>query len=132
MEFEVKPGKGVGDILFGAERPDVRKLLGEPEDDVKQNDESRGKMDVYTEKGIIVHYDADGTVGLVEFTGPDKPLYDGEDLLKLEDPAGWLEEQDEESDIEPPDLTSFKLGIAFYIPDSDNKSVGIFRPGYYD
>lgn len=132
MKWDVKPQEGVGDITFEMKAEEVRKLLGKPDFSGKQNTYSRGIMDAFSDKGIVVHYDQEETVALVEFSGPEVPEYEGTNLLEIEDPGKWIEESDKDAFEEPPDFISNKLGISFYKPAVGLHSVGVFQEGYYD
>lgn len=132
MDFTVVPGQGVGPLLFNITRDAVHKALGQPDLVAKQNQYEDNTFDAYQKLGIVVHYDKNNKLDLVEFNGPQAPTYNGTDLLKVPDPTSWLEKADEDADINPPNLKSDALNLAFYLPNPDTRCVGVFAPDYYE
>ena len=129
MDYEVRPGKGVGPLAFNMNVQQVRGLLGTPQRTIEQK-MSGETTDIFS-GGIAVYYDENGKLSLVDFLGPISPTLEGKKLLGI-DPDEWLQDKDPDADVEPPDYISEKLGISFYHTDAGSQSVGVFRPGYYD
>lgn len=127
MDWDIRPYEGAGPLTFDMTPDEVQGKLGKAEK-VVPGDEV---LYYYGKLGLKLYF-VDDKLELIEFVDPAKPTYNGEDLLKLTDPASWIEEQDPDSDDDPPDLQSDKLGIAFYVPDVEHYYVSAFKKGYYD
>lgn len=134
MYYEVIPHEGVGDIRFGMSKEEVRELFPDrTPKDYKQNVYSRGDTDLYESLGIMIHYDTEGRCAAVEFGGSVKPMYQGSSPLGMtkELVEAWFESHDDDSQIDPPDITSEKLSLSAYVEEKA-ESIMVFRDGYYD
>lgn len=60
--FDIIPGKGIGPILLGASRSDIRKILKEHGFELES---SRKTMDYFCNSGIQIEYEKDGTVSFI-------------------------------------------------------------------
>jgi len=133
--FLIRPYCGVAGVRFGMTPPAVAALLGPPLRCVRNYLGER--KDVWT--GIKVCYDG-ATEGLIEIqlSRPSKAVYDGIDLLEVDDLVRTLLRHDP-APLESVGVALFmKLGISINVPapgptQSDpQRTLGIFANGRWD
>lgn len=144
MRFEIEPLKGAGNIKIGMKRSDLIDQFEEVPDSVFKGQESAHKDDYFLNIGFSVSYDAFGLIEAIEFTNEAEVFLEGTNLFNLpfEELKAFLIEKDKDLVIETGEyksqiysLTSKKLGVSVWTPDSDEnappESVLIFGPDYY-
>jgi hypothetical protein len=134
MVYGIEPYQGVGPVQFGMPRNAVRQAIGKSAVPFDKSGAGSQSADRFEAPGIVVYYDPDGTCEAVEFNGPESPVFDGQSLLgmpqrELED---WLKKVDPGAQIKLPDVTSGKLGIAFFVREERTASALVFKRGYFD
>lgn len=129
---------GVDSIKLGMKIADVRQIMGE-EPDTSFN-KAEMCTDGYLKNSFQVFYKEPGICEAIEIYSPiditfkDKKLL-GKPFNKIHK---WLEQYDENIDVDDSGLTSYKLGIGLYAPAHiENssypiESVIVFEKGYYD
>ncbi|GHV05307.1 hypothetical protein FACS189485_12090 [Spirochaetia bacterium] len=141
MKYEINPYVGVGPILFGMTRSEIRHALGK-----KYNTISKGSIighlsDVFRDIDTFVYYDNEDKCRAVEFGRPDgNPILLGCNLLKMN--IGYVRDFirkiDENIKMNNDGLTSFGLGVGiwhesgFDEPEEMPQSAIVFRRGYYE
>lgn len=95
--------------------------------------------DSFDSLGLQVYYDDQCKCKAVQAAAPAQPSFQGVRFVgqKYSDLSDWLLEQDPELESDDSGVTSFKLGIALYIPDlregesAEIESILLFEEGYY-
>ena len=140
MNVEINPLQGFEKLKFGTQIDLVREALGVAYKTFKRTPSAEMPCDFFESLGIFTYYNPSGTLEAIEFVRPAKPCYGGVNLLE----AGVNEIKkiliEHDSGIEQTDdgLTSYKLGIGVYAPDTDEnpnlppESVIAFAKDYYD
>ena len=140
MEFEIEPYAGVGPVRLGMAIQEVRQALGEEPRTTSENDTGI-PSDLFTTRGILVHYRQPGITEAVEFGDPStSPTYQGKRLLSrpFEELRTWFEALDPGANTEADWLTSYKLGVGLYAPSAQKEpnepveGVIVFDRGYYE
>lgn len=134
--FEITSYEGAGPIRFGMTIKQVRATMEPFDSRLKtqaQNQFAKHPTDYFLTLGVAVHYDGHGQCEAIEFSGPAIPQYKGKNLIDQDREAAesWISSQDRDVEIEPPDITSHKLGIAFFVPELPVESVLVFKRGYF-
>jgi hypothetical protein len=130
MNWQICPGIGIGDLIFGASRAEVEAILGIP-DKIDSYDLS-GKATFawyYPSKGISAHFDEDDSycLGLLAVSNPKANLngvyYIGltkEQLLQEAKDQKWGEvEVDDEQDY----IIIDSLALTFWIEENEVASI---------
>ncbi|GLG84323.1 hypothetical protein [Acinetobacter calcoaceticus] len=139
--FEITPYVGAGLIKFGMKRDEVRKIFSECEPRVFwRNSYSESATDGYDEIGINVYYDDTDKAIALEFYEPAQVIFNGIEISKLPAFEAYklMATLDKDISIDGDGLTSFKLGIGFYVPIYEEdymlpvETIIIFIEGYYD
>ncbi len=141
MDWEIKPFYGVGPIVFGMRRDEVRRSVGSRfREFTKSALQPLKKVDAFEELLVHVYYGVeDDACEFVEFAGGHvMPIFRGRRLL--EEPfvalRGWLRTVDsgtveDESGIECPNI-----GLSLYCPDAEERpgrtaeAASVYRAGY--
>lgn len=140
MEFEIEPYGGVGPVRLGMTIQEVRHALGEEPTTTSKSDTGI-PSDLFSTRGILVHYREPGISEAVEFGDPTtSPTYQGQRLLSrpFEELQAWFESLDPGAQTEADGLTSYKLGVGLYAPSALKdpnepvQGVIVFDHGYYE
>jgi len=132
MIFEIDSYIGVGPLHFGMSRNEVHQLYPDAKE-FKKSTFSTEKCDLLPDEGIVVYYGRRGCEA-IEFGGPVNPQFDNKKLLSLSEKNAedWLTKNDDDAQLDPPDLTSEKLGVAFFTSEDKVKTVLVFQRGYFE
>lgn len=141
QNWNIIPYKGIGDILFGGSRNEIRRILSNlTYEEFYKTPDSKNSTDYYTSIGIFIYYTANNLCEAIEFCDTATPLFEHKNLLYLnyKDLLGWLNTIDTEIEEDDYGFTSYQLGIGCYAPEKEEnfdclpESIIIFRYGYYD
>lgn len=134
MDFVIDPYVGAGNLRLGMTTQEVREIMGVEPEPLEKAAREQSTADLFEQQGIVVFYDEQGRSEAIEFNGPATPAYDGQSLLRLsqDSATAWLKKVDPDAQIDLPDLTSNKLGIALFVDDSQVVSVLVFKKGYFN
>jgi hypothetical protein len=130
----ITPYKGVGPILFGMTREEIRVII-----DGSVTNINRNRTDYF--ENIHIEYDRDICRAII-LLPPMKPSFRGINLLgnqSIKQLRAWLESINGliQDDITG-GITAFRFGISLYTPDIDifqddpPESITVFRVGYFD
>ena len=132
MTFDLKPFVGAGPVAFGMSPAEVDSLLGPPSRVLKNRE---GDRQEYREGLILTYAQADDGLADITLTPPASALYEGRDLLALENPISFLRAFDS-TPLKAVGITVFfQLGISltgFDLPADPQKGVGLFAKGSWD
>ena len=132
MTFDVKPYVGAGPVTLGMSSGDVSGLLGPPSRVLKNRE---GDRQEYREGLIVTYARADDRLADITLTPPAFALYEGRDLLALENPISFLRAFDS-APLEAVGIIVFlQLGISltgFDSPGDPQRSVGLFAKGTWE
>jgi hypothetical protein len=143
MEFEISPYVGVGPIVFGLARAEVRRHLGGPVHTFMKSAASVAPTDVFEDFDLHVYYDADDRCEAAEFgKGHARrhadPTFRGRRLVgQLVLPVQrWLSTIDPDVRTIGGSTISFGFGFGVHASSADSEAtiqdVIVFRRGYYD
>lgn len=141
MDYEIKPYQGVGLILFGMPRMEVRRLIGGRHKTISKGSKFGNLSDSFVDVSAFVYYDGRDLCRAVEFWHPmGNPVFLQVHLLesRLSDVLELFQKNDPEVNLNCDGLTSFKFGIGiwhesgFEEPEEKPQSVIAFRRGYYE
>ena len=120
MRLEITPYVQAGPVRFGAEREEVRRLIGGPVEEFRKSPDSGLPVDDFIGTGIHVYYGPAGTCQAVEMALPAEPILHGQMLLALgfADLRMWLSQMDRDLHVDDDGLTSLALGIGIFAPYS--------------
>jgi hypothetical protein len=138
MKFILTPDKkSAGKLRIGMTIEEVRYVLGKtPEVSLKQGSDGL-PSDYFAEDGFFVYYKKPGIVEAIEFSDDTIIELNNQNLFDLShtELLDFLKKEDLNVAIERESLTSERLGISAWIPDSDEngsaRSIIIFDEGYY-
>jgi hypothetical protein len=136
--WQIELYAGVGPVRLGMTRQQIEAALGSESVPVDKGDAR--PVAVFDEVGVHAHFDARGGCEAVELMNMAQPVLDGMPLLArpYEEVTAWLAERDPELQVNPPDVTSYQLGIGLYAPAAvahpqrPAEGVIVFARGYYD
>lgn len=139
--YEIEPYVGVNPIQFGMSIEQVRRVLSAPVEPFWKSQTSELPTDAFDSLGIHVYYKQPGVCTAVEF-GSTKANPTLQNRLLLQQPYSemkqWISLIDPDLTYNSQGLTSFKLGVGFYVPalgiDRNALITGIivFEKSYYD
>ena len=130
MRYTVQPGIGAGAIRFGMHLDEVRKRLGEPDEQGLW--ESTGEQqDWWDNDGLSVLYDADGQCVEIALYPPATVRVDGQKLLGVSDDEAHaaLRALDPDAEEEEGMLVSEHLGIALTHNEQGELELLMLAPG---
>lgn len=137
MNLEIHSHVGVGPINFGMTMEEVRSIVPCPYDEFSRF--GKKLTDAFHALGLFVGYSLEGKCEAIEMASPAQPVYAGQKLLSSppEQVLKFVRDLDPKTLADNSGLTSFALGIGFYVPgtrhgDLDIETVIAFRRGYYD
>jgi len=137
MIFEIRPYNGVGQLLFGMTRDEVREKLKRPYEQFRRGNRGN-EIDYFKDVGIFANYDDRGRLEFVEFASPAQPTLFGVDLFGIGSKAAEQYLQLLGSDLTEADESSQsrRLGVELWIPDPEEpdkpaESVLVAGPDYY-
>jgi hypothetical protein len=130
--FVLSPFESFGPLQLGASRNEVRAALGEDSVEFFKGDATVSTQ-AYRQAGLHAHYDAAGTLELVEAFSPCRAMYAGVDLLDP-DVARTLDQLRriglESRDDHQGGLRFDEHGFALYAPSGVTEGMSVFRRGY--
>jgi len=140
MDWSVVPYMGVGRIMFGMTRDQIRKLLGSEVKEFKKTPTSKVLTDAFDQLGVHVYYKNDDTCEAIEMARPANPKLNGSKIIGLPffEVREFMQKLDDSLEIDETGLISFKLGIGLFVPSLTEiqreivESVIVFQRGYYD
>lgn len=136
MEF--RPNMGVGPVVFGMTRAAVAAVLGTPDRTLRRSQFEMADVELFKRHGIVVGYDAQDAVALVDVSPECGFRYDGLALFSVSarELCDWLRERDSELEVNPSEgCYSPKLGLfmSAYFDDGEDDpamSFSVFRPHF--
>jgi hypothetical protein len=146
--YEVIPFKGVGPVLLGMSREEVRTAMGIPTKSYRKTG-ARTLTDAYHRGGFQVFFDEHDRVEYIELSSPDDSfttVYKGKEVFQTKaDDLVDLIAEDAPFDAEDPELgytytfSQLELGVwRPVIPEDDNdpegryfSTIGIGKRGYF-
>lgn len=135
--MKIKPHKGVGEILFGANREEILSVLPSNKIEYFRRTPDSELSFYIPELGAFIYFDTVGFCEAIEFSlFNDLFLND----LKISDYSyndleNWFTGEDENIEIDETGFLSFKYGIGAYAADKSSDkidSIIVFKKGYYD
>ena len=129
----VTPYKGSGPIMLGMISSQVHTAMGYAPKSFRKAPSDKFLTDNFAKDGINVFYGNNGSVDAIEYYGPTKPEFKDETFLKNSEKwlISWLDANDRGAQMDSPDYTSAKFGLAFYIFQSRVASVLVYAEGYF-
>jgi hypothetical protein len=132
-DLNVIPYQGVGSILLGIKREEIRSIFDE---------NPRNFNPSSTDYFENVHIEYDGDIcRSISLLSPLKPKFRGIDLLgdqSIDQLRIWLESINGEIQTNILGIITFRFGFSLYVPEIDifqdepPEAVTIFRVGYFD
>lgn len=125
MNLELVPYQGAGPLKFGLSSKDVASFM-------KAMPIRRGDMEYYTKQGLQVEYEHNKAI-FYQFSGPLLVTYKG--LNPVGQPANEATDAlmavDPTTHVDGADVTSYDLGLGYYLLDNKVACVAIFIKNYY-
>jgi hypothetical protein len=146
--YEVRPLRGVGPVLFGMSREEIRSAMGVPTKAYRKTGACT-LIDAYHRGGFQVFYDEHDRVEYIELSPLDDsftPVYKGTEVFKMKmGDLTNLISQDAPFDPEDPELgytyvfPQLEIGVwRPVVPEDDNdpevqhfSAIGVGKRGYY-
>lgn len=149
ITYEVIPLKGVGPVLLGMSREEVRSVMGMPIKSYKKTCDDSTLTDAYHKGGFQVFFDEHDRVEYAELSSSDDSftaVYKGKEIfqMKADDLVDWISR---DAPFDPEDR---ELGYAYvfpqlelsvwrpFLPENDTdpegqyfSTIGIGKRGYY-
>jgi hypothetical protein len=140
MILNIIPRLGVGTIVFGMTKSEVRSIVGTPFKEFIRGAQEGPKSDQFIESGIFAYYKSDEKLEAFEFCFPADVLLNGHRLVGVSLPQGRAILLSDGGDFreEAAGGTSFGLGVSLYTPyrkedpNAPVESVLVFEDGYFD
>ena len=139
MIFQIKPFEGVGLVMLGMTRDEVRKTLSSKVEAFSKAG-SEILTDAFDDLGVYVYYDSGYKCQAVELFSPAVPIFQGQHLL--EKPFGhleqWFKSLDPQAKFEDVGIKSDAVGFGIYAPfgkeepSQPAEAVIVFKQGYYN
>lgn len=132
-DWELRPYEGVGPLSFGMTRDEVGQLqLGKS----RVVRKTMGPLvEQFPEQGVVVHYTgaSDETVGLVEFSGPEYPTWEGLPFGKgrVADTEALMASGATAATDDFGSVWFDDVGVALYSEGEDTYAVSVFSRGEY-
>ncbi|MCB0565585.1 MAG: hypothetical protein H6558_12180 [Lewinellaceae bacterium] len=138
MQFELRPYKTIGPLVFGDSRADVRECFDNAPEVVAMA-EGRLPNEQYKSSGIFVIYDKYDRFAAAEISRPAQPTFEKKNLLSIpwEELITWFRKLDPKLEESEKDFVSFKLGISAFAPNKDKNpkvlptSITVFRENFF-
>jgi hypothetical protein len=140
MNLEIEPYVGIGPVLFGMTRQQVRALIAAPVREFMKSPQSSVPADAFAKAGIYVFYSDEGCCEAVEVTRPSVPTLFGKSFVgqPYDRSEAWFRERDPNVETDEAGLTSRMFGVGVYSegaksrPSEPIEAVIAFRRGYYE
>ena len=138
MNWDIRPGIGVGVLEFGMSRNQVREALNIPFRAFAKA--HNVEADAFLNSGVFAYYAADGTLDAVEFSRRGRPILYGVNLFGLDmagardfcKAAGGLVLDDGGGPISQRLCMGFWSSAAHEDPQAPVESVIVFGPSYFE
>jgi hypothetical protein len=135
MEMNIVPFEKVGDLLFGAKREEVRKLLGPDFETFRKAQWSTNTTDDYSALGLHLYYNKQDELEFVEMFPPAIPKFKEINLLQgtIEEVVKILQTFDANPETDGASYVFYKIGISLYSESEDKsvEAVSAFAKDYY-
>ena len=130
MHFKLEPHRGANPLVFGQNRNEVRRLLGNLVFTTKRNEPEN---DFYPKEGLILGYDKKDELEFFEIISPSSAEL--QDVLffelNLPDLLEKMRSLGFSSSYEDGGYNFIAMGLALYCPREKLESVSLYRDGYY-
>jgi hypothetical protein len=133
--LEINPLVGVGPILFGMSRSQVRELLGAGFREFLKTPTSKALTDDYAGYALHVYYDPENSCKGIEFFKPAQVKLNGRMLLgdSFRNALRYFQHIDATVQLKSTGLLSTRFGISLYAPNAEDaidepvETVYVFR-----
>jgi len=131
MEMLLEPHIGTNTLKFGADRVHIRDMLSE--NNLTSLD-LEPENDMYPDIGLILGYDNDDKLEFIEILPPSTAQFEDIEFFSnsLSNSIEQMHRKGYSVEIDEGGYNFEAVGIGFYSPGKELKSVSLYKKGYYD
>ena len=131
--MQIFPNRGLGELMFGQNRDDVRSQLGPDYVAFKKTPGASRLTDAYNRLGLHLYYDEADRLNFIEAFPPSHPTIDEVNLLggNARSLLQKMEQRGHAGRVEGDSWFFDDIGVALYAPGGSVEGVSIYPPDYY-